>query len=115
MYRNKEHTKKVGAYLKLQGNISRTDRFFDYINGNVALPDILIIAKDCKYKHGLNGKTVRRRLKTGKLGICLRCERNRALRKKNRQNKDKNISPRHMDAMNLYEEQNNKPDDLFLI
>ena len=112
--------KKINLSLKFAGNTSRADNFYEYLSGEMSLPDILVIGNDCKHKHGINGKTVRRVVKnkvTGAsgTGVCIKCEQKKSSLRKEVRNKNREQKTKmHKRAMDLYDEQQHK-DDGFLI
>ena len=65
------------------------DLFYEYLTGRLPLPEGHIIGNDCVHKHGKEGKTVRKVLKSTRTqSNCIRCLQNNAVRKRsfNRRN-----------------------------
>lgn len=106
---------KGNLNFRFTGKTNRCDNFYEYLSGEMSLPDILVIGNDCKNKHGINGKTVRRATKDKSAGICLRCEQKKSSLRKEAKNKSREQNTKtHKRAMDLYDEQQHK-DNGFLI
>lgn len=106
--------KEINCNLMLASNTSRLDNFYKYLLGKMAMPDIFVIGNDCKYHHGVDGKTVRRAKKNRKPGNCIKCEQRTTVQKKELKSKsEKNNAKSHKLAMDLYDEQQYK-NDVFL-
>ena len=78
------------------------DNFYNYLNESINLPSGYIIGKDCVHKHGIRGKTIRKRVKGSNFSNCDRCRRNTAIKAESTRYKKKG-KRRNLDALNACE------------
>ena len=67
-------------------------KFYKYLNGEIELPFGHIIGLDCKYKHGLEGKTVRRLQKGTNSSTCIRCKQNSEVKAKHKKHEHRDLT-----------------------